>query len=67
MAWDFDLERHDKAVECPECGGYAPDVKPSKGEEEKFGCGRPHCCARAYTCNRCKWHGAASAPPPEME
>ena len=61
-----DLDREDKAINCP-CGGYAERVKCTPAEIEEWGCGRRYeCCARAFVCVICKTRYVGCAPAPDM-
>jgi hypothetical protein len=50
-----------------ECRGYTDRVDCTPDEEQKFGCGRTGCCARAFVCRVCKVRIVGSADAPEMD
>lgn len=66
---DQSIERETDAIEC-RCGGFAPRVRATDAEKDKYGCGRDHlyeCCVRAFVCKVCGERYATTAPAPEME
>lgn len=64
--FESEVKRGVEGIQCA-CGGYAEKVVVTNEEENRYGCGRQGCCARAFVCKLCgtRWVGGAEAP--EME
>lgn len=66
------MSRDSDAVECPACGGFAPEMEniPDDVRREAIAqdCGRGRmCCTAAFQCKKCKQIVLAHLPAPEME
>ena len=62
-----EITRDTQAIEC-DCGGYAEQVKPTKEEMTKHGCGRMiGCCTRVFVCKICSTRIPGSSPAPEYD
>lgn len=48
------------------CGGEVSEVNTTPEEEDKYGCGRSHCCCRAFQCNKCNTRFTLEFEAPEI-
>lgn len=62
------LDRDQRAIKCPTCGGFSEEVECNPEEVRQQSCGRIHaCCIRAFECCLCKARILAHLEAPEME
>jgi hypothetical protein len=66
---EWNLSRLSEGVECPRCGGYAPEVDSTPEEiESELNCGRSWaCCCAAFVCNKCGTRLVGHREAPEMD